>query len=157
MPRTISMMLALLLSAAATGADTQRGEWPYYGGDAGSSKYSPLAQINAGNVQTLQVAWTWNSPDDALVGGTTRERPGYFKPTPIMIDGMLYTSTPFSEVAAIDAASGTTLWTFDPRAYTVGRRPANSGWQHRGVAYWSGKVGGRTEQRIVIADRKSVV
>ena len=83
--------------------------------------------------------------------GTTRERPGYFKPTPIMIDGVLYTSTPFSEVAAIDAASGTTLWTFDPRAYTVGRRPANSGWQHRGVAYWSGKVGGRTEQRIVIA------
>lgn len=151
MKRTISTVLAVVLSAAASAADTQRGEWPYYGGDAGSSKYSPLAQINAGNVNALQVAWTWNNPDDALVGAATRERPGSFKATPIMIDGVLYTSTPFSEVAAIDAASGTTLWTFDPRAYASGRRPTNSGWQHRGVAYWSGKVGGRAEQRIVIA------
>ena len=151
MQRTISTVLALVLSAAASAADTQRGEWPYYGGDAGSSKYSPLAQIDAGNVNALRVAWTWNSPDDALVGPATRERPGYFKPTPIMIGGVLYTSTPFSEVAAIDAASGTTLWTFDPHAYAAGRRPANSGWQHRGVAWWSGKVAGRREERIVIA------
>ena len=48
-------------------------------------------------------------------------------------------------------APGATRWVFDPRAYAAGRRPANSGWQHRGVAYWSGKVGGRTEQRILIA------
>lgn len=151
MQGTISTLLAVVLSAAASAADTQRGEWPYYGGDAGSSKYSPLAQIDAGNVNALQVAWTWNNPDDALVGSATRERPGSFKPTPIMIDGVLYTSTAFSAVAAIDAASGATRWTFDPRAYASGRRPTNSGWQHRGVAYWSGEVGGRAEQRIVIA------
>ena len=151
MQRTISTLLAVVLSAAASAADTQRGEWPYYGGDAGSSKYSPLAQVDAGNVKGLQVAWTWNSPDDALVGAATRERPGYFKPTPIMIDDVLYTSTAFSQVAAIDAGTGATRWVFDPRAYAAGRRPANSGWQHRGVAYWSGKVGGRTEQRILIA------
>ena len=100
------LLLALLLSAAASAAEPQRGQWPYYGGDAGSSKYSALAQIDAGNVRSLQVAWTWNSPDDALVGSATRERPGYFKPTPIMIDGVLYTSTPFSQVAAIDAGTG---------------------------------------------------
>src|ERR1043165_3377617 len=137
-----------MASAAAAGADTQHGEWPYYGGDAGSPKYSPPAQIDAGNVNSLQVAWTWDSPDDALVGSTTRERPGYFKPTPIMIDGVLYTSTAFSGVAAIDAGIGKTLWTFDPRDYASGRRPTNSGWQHRGVAYWSGKIGGRTERGI---------
>lgn len=129
-----------------------RGEWRYYGGSAGSDKYSPLAQIDARNVSSLQVAWTWANPDDALVAaGTTKERPGYFKPTPLMIDGVLYTSTGFSQVAAIDPASGTTRWVFDPQAYTVGRRPANSGWQHRGVAYWEGTVDGRHERRIVIA------
>jgi quinoprotein glucose dehydrogenase len=153
--RTI-VTVALLLSATISlpgraAAESQRGQWQYYGGDAGSSKYSSLAQIDAGNVGSLQVAWTWNSPDDALVGSATRERPGYFKSTPIMIDGVLYTSTAFSQVAAIDAGTGATRWVFDPRAYSVGRRPANSGWQHRGVAYWSGKVGGRTEQRILIA------
>ncbi len=151
MQRTISTLLVVVVSTAATAADTKVGEWPYYGGDAGSSKYSPLSQIDAGNVKSLEVAWTWNSPDDALVGSVTRERPGYFKPTPLMIDGVLYTSTAFSQVAAIDAASGTTLWTFDPHDYSSGRRPTNSGWQHRGVAYWSGKIGGRTETRIVIA------
>jgi quinoprotein glucose dehydrogenase len=135
--------VALLLSATVCAAEAP-GQWRYYGGDAGSSKYSALAQIDTRNVGSLEVAWTWNSPDDALVGAATRERPGYFKPTPIMIDGVLYTSTAFSEVAAIDAGTGTTRWVFDPHAYQAGRRPANSGWQHRGVAYWSGNVGGRT-------------
>ncbi|HEY7642537.1 MAG TPA: PQQ-binding-like beta-propeller repeat protein, partial [Steroidobacteraceae bacterium] len=150
MQRTIPTLLAVVVSAAASAADTQHGEWPYYGGDAGSSKYSPLAQIDAGNVNTLEVAWSWDSEHE-VPAADTRERAGYFKPTPIMIDGVLYTSTPFSAVAAIDAATGKTLWSADPHAYASGRRPANSGWQHRGVAYWSGKVGKRTEQRIYIA------
>ena len=140
MARTISIVSAVLVCAAASAADSPRGQWPYYGGDAGSSKYSPLAQIDASTVKQLEVAWTWNSPDDALVGAATRERPGYFKPTPIMIDGVLYTSTALSQVAAIDAGTGTTLWVFDPKAYASGRRPANSGWQHRGVAYANGRI-----------------
>jgi quinoprotein glucose dehydrogenase len=134
------MVFAALLCATAGAAELPRGDWPYYGGDAGSSKYSPLAQIDARTVKRLEVAWTWNSPDDALVGAATRERPGFFKPTPLMIDGVLYTSTAFSQVAAIDAGTGATLWVFDPKAYTAGRRPANSGWQHRGVAYANGRI-----------------
>ncbi|MBB6092949.1 quinoprotein glucose dehydrogenase [Povalibacter uvarum] len=126
-------------------------EWRYYGGSAGSDKYSPVAQIDASNVKHLQPAWSWVSPDDALVPTVTKERPGFFKPTPLMIGGVLYTSTGFSQVAAIDAGSGKTIWTFDPQAYLAGRRPANSGWQHRGVAYWEGRVGNRTERRILIA------
>jgi quinoprotein glucose dehydrogenase len=149
---TFALALAALAASGARAAETRSSDWPYYGADAGSTKYSPLAQIDAGNVQSLQVAWTWNSPDDALVASAaTRERPGFFKPTPIMIGGTLYVSTSFSQVAAIDAASGATKWTFDPQAYASGRRPANSGWQSRGVAYWSGRVDGRTEHRILIA------
>ena len=59
---------------------------------------------------------------------------------------MLYTSTPLSQVAAIDAATGNTLWVHDPKAYHRGR-PANSGFQHRGVAYWTDG----TDARIIIA------
>lgn len=133
-------------------ADTSQGEWPYYAGDIYARKYSPLAQIDAKNVDSLRVAWEWTSPDDALLqSGATRERPGAFKATPLMIGGVLYTSTAFSQVAAIDAGSGNTLWVFDPKAYASGRRPANSGWQHRGVAYWAGKVSGKHERRILIA------
>lgn len=151
MRRIETLLTLLLFVTSGMAADASRIEWPYYGADAGSSKYSPAAQIDAGNVKSLQVAWTWDSPDDSLVGNATRERPGYFKPTPIVIDGVLYTSTGFSQVAAIEAGSGKMLWVFDPHAYNLGRRPANSGWQHRGVAYWSGKVANRTERRILIA------
>ena len=104
MQRTIATV-ALLLSAATSIAESPRGQWQYYGGDAGSTKYSSLAQIDASNVGSLQIAWTWNSPDN-LLGTQTRERPGYFKPTPIMIDGVLYTSTSFGQVAAIDPGTG---------------------------------------------------
>ena len=55
--------------------------------------------------------------------------------TPIMVDGVLYTSTSLSQVAAIDAATGQTKWVFDPEAWKLGM-PTNNGWLHRGVAYW---------------------
>jgi len=137
--------------AADAVRDTSKGEWPYYAGTVGSTKYSPLAQINAANVKSLRVAWTWESADNALLEGVTRQRPGSFKSTPLMIDGMLYTSTGFSQAAAIDPATGKTIWVFDPQAHSSGRRPANSGWQHRGVTYWEGLVGNKKEQRILIA------
>ena len=146
-----SVALGSLLALASVQAENGgQGEWKYYGGDAGSSKYTPLSQIDADNAKSLEIAWTWDSPDNALAGAT-RERAGSFKATPIMVGGVVYTSTGFSQVAAIDAASGKTLWTFDPKAYNSGRRPANSGWQHRGVAWWEGQVDGRTQQRVLIA------
>lgn len=150
-PRLRGLLTVLLMCLPPLAAGVDHGEWPYYGGDIGSSKYSPLQQVDHGNVQSLQIAWTWESPDDALTGKQTKERPGYFKPTPIMVAGVLYTSTGFSQVAAIDAATGRTLWTYDPQSYNAGRRPANSGWQHRGVSYWEGKVNGKRQRRILIA------
>src|SRR5256886_14049935 len=57
--------------------------------------------------------------------------------TPLMIGGVLYTSTTLSQVAAIDAATGETKWVFDPKVYENGLGiPANDGWLHRGIAYW---------------------
>src|SRR5688572_20577988 len=109
--RTIFVAMASMvaLTHASFATDTSKGEWPYYGGDAAGRKYSPLTQIDASNVKSLGIAWSWDSPDNALVSAaTTRERPGSFKATPLMIDGVLYTSTGFNQVAAIDAASGKT-------------------------------------------------
>jgi len=151
MKRTLGLAAISLLAVASAWGDTDQGDWPYYGGTSGSTKYSPLARIDAKNVNSLQPAWTWESPDNALLGTATKERPGSFKATPIMIDGVLYTSTSLNQVAAIEAGTGKTIWTFDPKAYDSGRRPTNSGWQHRGVSYWQGRVNGRNEKRIFIA------
>src|SRR5262249_29191142 len=65
--------------------------------------------------------------------------------TPLAIDGVLYISTSLSQVAAIDAASGKTLWVYDPETWKGGT-PPNQGFVHRGVAYWA--HGG--ERRILI-------
>src|SRR6185369_10520719 len=56
--------------------------------------------------------------------------------TPLMVGGVLYVSTSLSQVAAIDAATGQTLWTHDPEVWKLGT-PGNLGWVHRGVAYWT--------------------
>ena len=67
--------------------------------------------------------------------------------TPLMVGGVLYTSTSLSQVAAIDAVSGETKWVFDPKVYENGLGiPANDGWLHRGVAYWRNG----DDERIVI-------
>jgi quinoprotein glucose dehydrogenase len=154
--KTLAAVLSLFASCSVFAADavrdTSKGEWPFYAGNSYATKYSPLSHINAKNVGSLEIAWTWDSADDALLSsGVTRERAGRFVATPIMIDGRLYTSTAFNQVAAIDASNGKTLWTFDPKAYLSGRRPANSGWQHRGVAYWEGKIDNKSAKRILIA------
>ena len=106
-------------------------DWPTYGGDAGSQKYSPLAQIDADNAHQLQPAWQWQSPDNQLVTAQPNLTPWGFKSTPIHIDGVLYVSTSLGHVAAIDAASGQSLWTFDTKTYADGR-PTNLGFNHRG-------------------------
>ena len=108
--------------------------WPVYGGDAGAQKYSPLTQINRDTVATLELAWSWKTGEQPLQEfGTT---PGAFQNTPLMIDGVLYVSTPYNRLVALDAASGRQRWAFDPRAYEDGQPASGQGFVHRGVAAW---------------------
>ncbi|MDT8428567.1 MAG: pyrroloquinoline quinone-dependent dehydrogenase [Pseudomonadales bacterium] len=111
-------------------------EWRSYAGNPASSRYTPLDQINAGNVAQLEIAWSWDSPDNAIFSTDSRASAGEFKSTPIMIDGILYISTSLGQVAAIDAADGEQLWVFDTGSWKRGRHP-NFNNNHRGVAYWS--------------------
>jgi quinoprotein glucose dehydrogenase len=111
-------------------------EWRSYGGSLANARYSPLDQVNAGNVRQLRIAWRWTSPDDEIVARNPTIEPGTNEATPLMVGGILYVSTALSQVAAIDAITGRTLWVHDPKIYEAGR-PANLGFVHRGVAYWS--------------------
>ena len=115
-----------------------QGEWPAYAGTYAASRYSPLTQIDRTNAKDLHVAWRWKSPDMAIKAGQSDVGPSHAnESTPLMVGGVLYTSTSLSEVAAIDAATGETKWVFDPKIYENGLGiPANDGWLHRGVAYW---------------------
>ncbi len=122
------------------------GQWRYYGGDAGSTKYSRLDQINKDNVAKLKVAWTWDSPDLPLQKGNRALGSFAYEVTPLAIGNTLYTSTSLAQVAAIDGLTGKTIWAYNPEAYKAGR-PTNLGFVHRGVAYWTD--GG--QERIFIA------
>ena len=142
MPQRIAAAVvtaALLGGPAAAQQGAPAGEWPAYGGDHGSTKYSPLEQIDRGNVGRLREVWRWASPDNPIVTEhrtTLPALPAAFKSTPVLADGVLYVKTSLSQAAAIDAATGETLWVFDPGSWE-GERPANTGYNARGVAYWS--------------------
>ena len=123
------------------------GEWHTFGGDLANTKYSALDQINRRNFKNLEVAFAWESISSPVKKAKPELRTSSFKTTPLMVDGILYVTTALSQAAAIDAGTGETIWTFDPKTYENLRRPANLGWQHRGVAYWDdGGVG-----RIILA------
>jgi quinoprotein glucose dehydrogenase len=128
-----SLSLAiLLLPITAMAADA---DWPHYGGDLGSTKYSSLDQITAQNANNLEIAWTWDSVDNATVAENRRATPAGWKATPIVIDGVMYVPTSLGRIVALDPVSGEEKWLFDTEVVGSGR-PANLGYNVRGVAYW---------------------
>jgi quinoprotein glucose dehydrogenase len=113
-------------------------EWSVYSGGPDSIRYSTLTQVNRDNVQRLQVAWTFDSGDSFPASEN--------ECNPIVVNGLLYATTPTINVVALDAGTGKLLWRFDPNAglHIVGKM------RSRGVTYWSdGK-----EQRIFVAVRQ---
>jgi quinoprotein glucose dehydrogenase len=130
--------LALLLSTQFVSAADK--DWASYLGDASRSHFSQLRQINAGNVGKLQVAWTFHSGDGRS------DNFSQIQCNPLVIDGVLYGTTPQLKLVALSAANGNELWRFDPFA---GGKESGSG-VNRGVVYWSEG----TDRRILFsADR----
>jgi quinoprotein glucose dehydrogenase len=113
---------AIVLLHAAGDSD-----WPVNGG-VNNIRYSPLAQINRDNVARLQVAWTYDS-HDAFKGSEMQSNP-------VVVDGVLYATTPTLKVVAVDAATGREIWKFDPGggAGSTGR------FRHRGVTVHADRV-----------------
>lgn len=132
----ISSIVVMNSSVCAQDTDSvQNYEWPHYANNQGSSKYADLDQINADTVEDLEVSWVWDSVDNAQIAVRPLFVPAGFKSTPIQLDGTLYISTSLGNVAALDAITGEQKWTFDTGTWEHGR-PANMGFNHRGVGYW---------------------
>lgn len=123
--RALVLAIALLLCAAAQ-------EWPYYGGDAGGMKYSPLRQIHRGNVARLKVAWTYRTGDWS--DGTKYPVRSAFECTPLVVEGVMYITTPFCRLIALEAETGRELWAFDPG---IDRTKPHNLFVNRGAAWWS--------------------
>jgi quinoprotein glucose dehydrogenase len=107
-------------------------EWPYYGHDAGSTRFSPLTQINRENVARLKVAWTFHT-GDISEGRGARKRSG-FESTPLLVDRTLYLTTPFNRVIALDPETGAQRWAYDPKIELDG--DYGDGLVNRGVSTW---------------------
>ena len=107
-------------------------DWPVYGHDTSSSRYSPLTDITRENVGQLRVAWTYHTGD--ISDGKGQRRRSGFETTPIVVDGTLYLTTGFNRVIALDPASGAERWSYDPR--TVLNAAYGDGLINRGVATW---------------------
>jgi len=99
-------------------------EWPSYGSDAGSSRYSPLSEINPQNVKELKIAWTFHTGDVALGGGTWNGQKVWarstFEDTPLMVDDTLYVASSFNRIIALDPETGREKWAFDPKLDRLG-------------------------------------
>ena len=138
----LAILSILLFVPAQAQYGTLSGDWPSYGGDTGSTKYSPLDQINAQNFQELEVAWTWTSIDGGLDLEAIQQineavRINNFQGTPLKVGDKLFIITALNQVAALDPINGETLWSFNPEVYLSGSPINYIGYHNRGLAYWT--------------------
>ncbi len=125
--RAATAALLVLLAIACAPAAPEQADWPVNGGP-GNARYSPLSQITRQNVRQLQVAWTYESGDHF----TASE----MQSNPVVVDGVLYVTTPTLQVAAVNAATGREVWKYDPGGGTAAR----TRFRHRGVAVHADRV-----------------
>jgi hypothetical protein len=117
-------------AARLQAADSEPQNWFTGGRDKDGTYFSPLTAIDAGNVKQLGFAWSYD------LGEPQRGQ----EATPLVIDGVMYTSGTWGYVYAVAAASGKELWRYDPKAdFFMGRNPCCD-LVNRGVAVWKGKV-----------------
>ncbi|MBC3487639.1 PQQ-dependent dehydrogenase, methanol/ethanol family [Pseudomonas kermanshahensis] len=133
--------LALALACCATAfaaevdgkriiqADQEPGNWMSHGRTYDEQRFSPLKAINQDNVNQLGLAWSYKLDLDRGV-----------EATPIVVDGVMYTTGPFSVVYALDARNGKLLWKYDPQSDRNRAGEACCDAVNRGVAVWQGKV-----------------
>ena len=131
----VALATCLAVHAPAAAQENDGSEWTHYASGTNGHKYSPLDQIDAGNVSRLQVAWRSPSPDLAFQDDPIlrRSRNDY---TTLMANGVLYTITGLGIISALDPGTGETLWMHDPRSYEIGR-PNNGGFLQRGMEHWT--------------------
>jgi len=119
--------------------------WAAYGRSFSEQHYSPLREVNSGNVSRLGLAWSLDLSDSNFA--TT---------APIEVDGVIYFSPGVSEVRAVDVKSGKELWRYDPEVYKVAEQKMRTAWGTRGLGFWKGKVYvGTRDGRLIAIDAQS--
>jgi quinohemoprotein ethanol dehydrogenase len=116
--------------------------WLSYGGGWSEQHYSPLKSIDAMNVSRLKPAWSFDF--DTYRGQES---------TPVVVDGVMYVSSAWSKVFALDAKTGKPLWSFDPKVPGPADLPLCCDVVNRGVAVYKGKVYvGTIDARLIALD-----
>ncbi|MGE0740915.1 MAG: PQQ-dependent dehydrogenase, methanol/ethanol family [Hyphomonadaceae bacterium] len=110
-------------------ADSEPGNWLSHGRTYGEERFSPLTQINIENVSQLGLAWSYEL-----------HAPRGAEATPIVVDGVMYVTSAWSIVYALDAATGEELWVFDPEVPRERGASACCDVGNRGVAAWNGRI-----------------
>ncbi len=157
--RRLTRFVAVVLACGATALAWQDGavipsggstslDWPVYRGDPKGNQYSPLAEIHAGNVHRLERAWEYKT-------GDANQR-STMHANPIVVDGVMYVTTPSLKAVALNAATGREIWAFDPAKYNNGNVVRL---RNRGVAHWKGHAGDRifhfVRDRVYAVDAKT--
>jgi quinoprotein glucose dehydrogenase len=135
------MVLALAACAPKNNDDTS---WRVTGGSKKNFRYSALTQVDSSNVSELRVAWTYSTGDADTVNHSQ------IQCNPIVVDGVLYGTSPQLKLFAVDAATGKEQWVFDPQAEQKANMPSAARFimnNNRGVTYW----GDEKAKRILYA------
>ena len=130
-------------------SDTSRefANWEHHGLNHSETRFSPLDGINLSNISELSVAWYADIESRSLRG---------VEATPIVIDGVMYVSGPWSVVVALDAETGRVIWNFDPELEGATARKACCDVVNRGVAVSNGKVLiGALDGRLIALDQET--
>lgn len=142
-PRAALFALVLFAVPVVLPGQASSTDWPVYGGNTDNTHFTTLSQITPANVSRLKVAWTYQTKD---------EFPGSeMQANPIVIDGILYATTPKLHVFALNAATGKELWRFDPNN---GAAPL-SRIRHRGVVVTGDRVLFNYRNRLYALDRST--
>ena len=110
-------------------ADSEPSQWLTYGGDYNEQRYSRLTAITRDNVKQLGLKWFADYDTNLSQDGT-----------PLYVDGVVYVSTAWSKVYAFDAATGKTLWKYDPKTPGEWIRNVCCGIVNRGIAAYNGRI-----------------
>jgi quinoprotein glucose dehydrogenase len=143
MTKPLFAAVAASLLAVSGNAQTTRADWPVYGGSDDHTHYSTLGQISPANIKQLKVAWTYETHDE--FSGSEMQS------NPIVVDGVLYATTPKLQVFALDAATGKEIWRFDPTNGAGG----TSRFRHRGVIVTGDRVIVNYRNRLYALDKRT--
>ncbi len=123
-----------IVDDAALADETQGENWLGFGRTYSEQRFSPLDQIDVGNVADLRVDWYLDLPNDR----------GLISP-PLVVDGIMYFVGSMNRIRSVDAVTGELLWEFDPHVSDNDGNGLRAGWEHsRGISFWNGKLYGAT-------------